>query len=90
VNPNAVRQWFRSEAESLGVRFRDRHYVAGVSTARVSGAAGSLRRIAALDVVEVDRRGVLEDADRLREILVTHRVPAGAQRAETRIAPRWS
>ncbi|NIQ29069.1 MAG: FAD-dependent oxidoreductase, partial [Acidobacteria bacterium] len=29
VNPNAVRAWYRSEAERLGVAFRNRHYVAG-------------------------------------------------------------
>jgi sarcosine oxidase subunit beta len=38
VNPNAVRQWYRREAERLGVRFRNRHYAAGVVTARVAPA----------------------------------------------------
>ena len=59
------------------MRFLNRHYVTGVETRRVAGAGGSLRRIAALHVVEVERRGVLEDAERVREILVSHRVPAG-------------
>lgn len=85
VNPNAVRQWYRARAEAGGVRFLNRHYVAGVVTARVAGAGGSQRRVRAVEVVEVARRGVLEDADALREILVTHRVPAAQVVAELRI-----
>jgi glycine/D-amino acid oxidase-like deaminating enzyme len=85
VNPNAVRGWYRRQAEAAGVRFQNRHYAAGVVTARVAGAGGSLRRIAAVDVIEVQKGGVLEDAECIREILVTHRVPAAAQRGETRI-----
>jgi FAD-dependent oxidoreductase domain-containing protein 1 len=85
VNPNAVRAWFRREAEALGVRFLNRHYVAGVETSRVAGAGGSLRRVSALHVVEVERRGVLEDAERLRHILTSHRVPASDRRGEVRI-----
>ena len=85
VNPNAVRQWYRARAEEAGVRFRNRHYAAGVVTQRVVGAGGSLRRVQAVEVVEVARRGVLEDAESLREILVTHRVPAAQVVAETRI-----
>ncbi|HKA14313.1 MAG TPA: FAD-binding oxidoreductase [Myxococcota bacterium] len=86
VNPNAVRAWFRREAEARGVRFLNRHYVTGVETRRVAGAGGSLRRISALDVIEVQRRGVLEDAERVREILVSHRVKAADQCGEVRIA----
>jgi sarcosine oxidase subunit beta len=86
VNPNAVRQWYRERAEAAGVRFRNRHYAAGVVTARVAGAGGSLRRVAGVDVIEVARRGPLADADLLREILVSHRVPRAAQMGETRIA----
>jgi len=85
VNPNAVRAWFRAEAEACGVRFLNRHYLTGVETRRVAGAGGSLRRVSALHVVEVERRGVLEDADRMREILVSHRVPADLQRREARV-----
>jgi sarcosine oxidase subunit beta len=85
VNPNAVRQWYRASAEAGGARFLNRHYAAGVVTARVAGAGGSLRRVQAVEVVEVARHGVLEDATCLREILVTHRVPAAQQVGETRI-----
>jgi glycine/D-amino acid oxidase-like deaminating enzyme len=85
VNPNAVRSWYRREAESLGVRFSNRHYAVGVATARVAGVGGSLRRVAAVDVAEVEKAGVLEDADRIREILVTHRVPPDCLEGETRI-----
>src|SRR5262249_45489013 len=62
------------------------HYVTGVETRRIAGAGGSLRRISALHVVEVARRGVLEDADRVREILVSHRIPPADQSGEVRIA----
>src|SRR5262249_30399 len=74
VNPDAGRHGYRARAGGRGVRFRNRHYAAGVVTARVAGAGGSLRRVQALEVVEVARQGVLEDATALREILVTHRV----------------
>lgn len=85
VNPNAVRAWFRSEAERLGVTFCNRHYVAGVSTARVSGGGGSLRRVAAVDVVEVGKGGPADDAGTIRDILVTHRVPRSEVVSESRI-----
>jgi sarcosine oxidase subunit beta len=86
VNPNAVRAWYRREAEALGVRFRNRHYVSGVETARVTGVAGSLRRVSCVDVVEV-RRGDPTDAQgTLRDILTSHRVPRGIAVDEQRIA----
>jgi sarcosine oxidase subunit beta len=86
VNPNAVRQWYRREAEHLGVRFCNRHYAEGVVTARVTGAGGSLRRVTAIDVIEVARQGVGDEAGTLREILVTHRIPQAARGTESRIA----
>ncbi|MDH3520504.1 MAG: FAD-binding oxidoreductase [Myxococcales bacterium] len=86
VNPNAVRQWYRREAAGMGVRFRNRHYVSGVSTARVAGSGGALRRVADVDVIEVAKQGVTDDAGVLREILVTHHVPQAVRRGESRIA----
>jgi sarcosine oxidase subunit beta len=86
VNPNAVRAFYRSEAERLGVRFLNRHYVAGVETQRVTGAAGSLRRVAGLDVVTVRSAGAGDEAGVLREILTTHRVPQRAHVEEARLA----
>jgi FAD-dependent oxidoreductase domain-containing protein 1 len=85
VNPNAVRAWFRREAEALGVSFRNRHYVQGVRTARLVGAAGTLRRVAALDLLEVSRIDPADEEGLLREILTTHRVPREAQAAELRL-----
>ena len=86
VNPNAVRTWYRAEAERRGVRFLNRHYVAGVATGREAGAAGSLRRVKAVDVVEVQRGSPSDEAGTVRDILVTHRVPpeasVGASRME--------
>jgi len=86
VNPNAVRQWYRQEAERKGVRFCNRHYVSGVSTARAAGAAGALRRVTEVAVVEVSQGGALDDAGALRQILVSHHVPPGARAGEARIA----
>jgi sarcosine oxidase subunit beta len=85
VNPNAVRAWYRAEAERQGVEFRNRHYVAGVSTVRVGGAAGTQRRVSSVDVVEV-ARGSATDADgAVRETLTTHRVPTASRVSESRI-----
>jgi len=86
VNPNAVRAWFRSRARERGVVFRDRDYVTGVHTERVTGQGGRLRRVAALDVVRVKRGGAGDPSGTLREILTTHRVPAGAVAGEERVA----
>ena len=86
VNPNAVRALYRDRARHLGVQFRNRHYVAGVATAQSMGAAGALRRVAHVDVVEVEPGDPTDSAGLLREILTTHRVPAAAVRTETRFA----
>ncbi len=86
VNPNAVRAWFRREARARGVVFRDRDYVLGVHTERVAGRGGSLRRVAALDVVRVERDGAGDPSGVLREILTAHRIPAEAVAGEERIA----
>jgi len=86
VNPNAVRAWYRSEAERLGVVFRNRHYVAGAVTQRVSGATGSRRRVSAVDVIEVERGELADTGGTVREILTTHRVPLAKQAGEMRIA----
>lgn len=83
VNPNAVRAWYRARAEEAGVEFSNRHYVTGVSTSRVAGAAGETRRIEAVDVVAV--RASARDSSALQQILTTHRVPAECIEAEERI-----
>jgi glycine/D-amino acid oxidase-like deaminating enzyme len=85
VNPNAVRAWYRTEAERRGVKFCNRHYVSGVETQCVSGSAGSRRRVSAVDVIEVQRGGITDPDGVVREILTTHRVPIAEQVAETRI-----
>jgi sarcosine oxidase subunit beta len=84
LNPNAVRRWYRREAEALGVRFLDRHYITGVSTQRASGAPSTLRdhasieprRVATIDVSEVRGGDAIDAAGVLRDILTTHHVPA--------------
>ena len=86
VNPNAVRAWYRAEAERLGVEFRNRHYASGVVTRRAAGSAGSLRSVSAVDVTEVQRGSPADESGTVREILETHRVPYGVQVGETRIA----
>jgi sarcosine oxidase subunit beta len=80
VNPNAVRAWYRREAERRGVVFRNRHYVEGVETRRVSGASGSLREVAAVEIVEVERGEAA-----VRAALTTHRVPPDARLGSDRI-----
>jgi sarcosine oxidase subunit beta len=42
VNPNAVRAWFRREAEARGVRFLNRHYVVGRRDAARGGCGWQL------------------------------------------------
>jgi glycine/D-amino acid oxidase-like deaminating enzyme len=85
TNPNAVRQFFRAEAESLGVRFSNRHYVDGVVTERVPGLSG-LRRIRAVDVIEVVGGDPTDESGRLRDILTTHRVSGDLRVRETRVS----
>jgi sarcosine oxidase subunit beta len=86
VNPNAVRAWYRQEAERLGVVFRNRHYVAGATTRRRAGAGGSLREVAELHVVEVARGSATDDDGAVRETLTSHRVPPAARVGETTLA----
>jgi glycine/D-amino acid oxidase-like deaminating enzyme len=86
LNPNAVRRWYRERAEGLGVRFLDRHYVAGVATQRLVGAHAALRRVAALDVVELPRGGVADADGVVRTILTTHSVPPQARARESQLA----
>ena len=86
VNPNAVRRWYRAEAEALGVVFLNRHYISGLSTGLRSGPSGSLRRVTGVDVVEVARRSLAEDERDLREILVHHRVDAALHVSESHVA----
>lgn len=86
VNPNAVRAFFRRGAERKGVRFRNRHYVAGVETALAAGAAGVARRVAAVEAVEVEPVRPGDEDGVVRDILTRHRVPAARTRGEHRIA----
>jgi glycine/D-amino acid oxidase-like deaminating enzyme len=85
VNPNAVRAYFRSEAEALGVHFSNRHYLDGIVTERVPGLTGR-RRIRAVDVIEVVGGDPMDGSGRVREILTTHRVPSEQRMRETRIS----
>ena len=85
VNPNSVRAWYRAEAERLGVVFRNRHYVEGVVTRRVAGAAGSLREVAAVDVAELAKGGATDEGGAVRDALTTHRVAREHRVGEARI-----
>jgi sarcosine oxidase subunit beta len=87
VNPNAVRAWYRAGAERRGVVFRNRHYVSGITTARVAGAAGTLRRVSSVDVIEIARGDPLDSDGSVREILTSHRIDPAARRGEVRLAP---
>jgi sarcosine oxidase subunit beta len=85
VNPNAVRAWFRAEAERRGVVFRNRHYAAGVVTRLESVGGSVLRRVAAVDVVQVEKGDPADAGGGVGEVLRTHRVPESLRRGETRI-----
>lgn len=84
INPNAVRAYYRREAEALGVRFLNRHYVDGVVTARVRGENGT-RRVEAIDVIEVAGVDAADASGALREILTSHRIDRARRLRETRI-----
>jgi sarcosine oxidase subunit beta len=85
VNPNAVRAWYRREAEARGVRFLNRLYVTGVETARVAGPAAVRRRVVAIEGVDV-APGRPDDADGVvRGILTRHHAPGGVCLRERRI-----
>jgi len=75
VNPNAVRRLYRSRAEAAGVRFRNRHYVAGVETAE---QAPGVRRVAALHVVELEPPPAGDEGRSVERVLTQHHVPPGA------------
>ncbi len=82
VNPNAVRQWYRREAETLGVRFLNRHYVSGISTARQLGAK---RRVSWVEATEISGRDPTDREGTIRDILTTHVVPPDRAAAQERI-----
>src|SRR5262245_12126839 len=72
VNPNAVRAWYRREAEARGVSFRNRHYIEGIRTELSAGAAGAVRRVTAVDVIELAGIDATDDAGALRAALTSH------------------
>jgi glycine/D-amino acid oxidase-like deaminating enzyme len=81
-----VRAFFRRGAEARGVRFRNRHYVAGVETALAGGPAGVARRVAAIEALEVEPVRPGDEDGVVRDILTRHRVPGARVRGERRIA----
>ena len=85
INPNAVRRWYRGEAERLGVTFLDRHYIGGVTTRRTGRENDDRRRIESVDVAAVEARDPLDEAGVVRDILTTHRVPMNRLEQEARI-----
>jgi len=82
VNPNAVRAWYRRDAEERGVVFLNRHYLSGVETALASAAGGSARRIRSVALSEIIA-GVADEAGALLRLLTTHRVPSEFAVAES-------
>jgi sarcosine oxidase subunit beta len=86
VNPNAVRAFYRREAEARGVRFLNRHYVTGAETVLASGEAGAVRRVTAVTALEVQRVDAADEEGVLRAFLTNHHVPADRVVGERRIA----
>jgi FAD-dependent oxidoreductase domain-containing protein 1 len=82
VNPNAVRQWFRREAEANGARFLNRHYVSGIGTAR---QPSSQRRVSWVEVTEVGDHDPMDQEGSIREILTTHVLSPDVTRSRQRI-----
>ena len=87
INPNAVRAFYREQATARGVVFSDRAYLAGVHTELAAGRAGVLRRVSALDFIEVARGEPTDAAGVLRDILCTHSVPPAHALREFRVRP---
>jgi sarcosine oxidase subunit beta len=88
LNPNAVRAWYRTEAEALGVRFLNRHYIEGVTTSRraaVTGPTTGKRRVESVDVVEIGGADATDEGGILRSLLTTHRLPREHARSEVRV-----
>ncbi len=85
VNPNAVRSWFRREAEALGVRFLNRHYVSGVHTAR---QPRSERRVDWVEVSAIAGRDPMDSKGSIREILTTHTLPPEVVKSRERVHAR--
>jgi sarcosine oxidase subunit beta len=85
VNPNAVRAFFREQAEVRGARFLNRHYIEGVET---SEAADGERRVEAVHVVEVAKGDPADESRMIERILTTHRVPPDAALDHPAIRPR--
>ena len=85
LNPNSVRQWYRAAAEAAGVRFLNRHYIAGVVTETVSAPGRVRRRVAAVDVCEVRHGDPTDESGAIQEILTTHRVSPALLVDETRL-----
>jgi sarcosine oxidase subunit beta len=86
VNPNAVRAWYRREAEARSVAFLDRHYATGVETRLVDGPGGRARRVVAVDLVALEAPDLDARTRAVQDVLTTHRVPDGCRGAESRIA----
>ena len=80
VNPNAVRQWFQREGQTLGVL--NRHYVSGISTAR---QPKSQRRVQWVEVTEIAGRDPIDREGSIRDILTTHVVPPDVAQSRERI-----
>ncbi|MFQ5512822.1 MAG: NAD(P)/FAD-dependent oxidoreductase [Myxococcota bacterium] len=72
VNPNAVRRFYRREAEAGGARFLNRHYIEGVET--VEHGPGR-RRVDLVHIVEVAKGDPADEAGVLERILTHHHVP---------------
>lgn len=84
VNPGAVRAAYRARAQEAGVRFWNRHYVAGVRTSHRAGAgdAPPRRRVDAVETLELARVDPTDREGVLRHALTHHRVPARAVAGE--------
>ena len=86
LNPNAVRRWYREQAEKLGVVFCNRHYIAGVTTLRSFDANDVRRRVSGVEIVRVKKESFERDELNLREILTSHSIRADLHDEELNIS----
>ncbi|MEE9279111.1 MAG: FAD-binding oxidoreductase [Myxococcota bacterium] len=86
LNPNAVRAYYRRQAEAGGARFLNRHYIEGVEvTEREPGT----RQVSLVHIVEVAKGDIGDESHAIQRILTQHRVPPEATVDHPSIRPEF-
>jgi sarcosine oxidase subunit beta len=72
VNPNAVRQHYRKQAEAGGARFLNRHYIEGIETLE---REPGVRRVGLVHIAEVAKGDPSDESRAIEKILTRHHIP---------------